>query len=42
MQAEYKLNLPALNPEQAEPLARGRLEEAMNKLGFVPNMTWEG
>lgn len=38
MQAEYKLNLPAVNPEQAEPLALGRLEEAMNKLGFVPNM----
>ena len=38
MQAEYKLNLSAVTPDQAEPLARGRLEEAMNKLGFVPNM----
>lgn len=41
MQAEYKLNLSAVTPDQAEPLALGRLEEAMNKLGYVPNMTWE-
>ncbi len=38
MQAEYKLTLPALGPEQAEPLAMNRLEEALDKLGFVPNM----
>ncbi len=38
MQAEYKLTLSAVNPEQAEPLAMARLEEAMKKLGFIPNM----
>lgn len=38
MQAEYRLTLPALNPEQAEPLARDRLEEAKDNLGFIPNM----
>lgn len=38
MQAEYKLTLPAVNPDQAEPLAMVRMKEAMNKLGFVPNM----
>lgn len=38
MQAEYKLSLPALSPSEAEPLARGRLEDALSKLGFIPNM----
>lgn len=38
MQAEHKLSLPALSPGKAEPLARCRLEEALNKLGFIPNM----
>lgn len=38
MQAEYKLTLSAVNPKQAEPLAMARLEEAMHKLGFIPNM----
>jgi len=38
MQSEYKLTLPPANPDQAEPLARERLEEALNKLGFIPNM----
>ncbi|MDD4882019.1 MAG: carboxymuconolactone decarboxylase family protein [Gallionellaceae bacterium] len=38
MQAEYKLNLPGVNPDQAEPLAMARMEEAMKKLGFIPNM----
>lgn len=38
MQAELKLTLTALNPEQSEPPARARLEEARSSLGFVPNM----
>ncbi|MCP5278435.1 MAG: carboxymuconolactone decarboxylase family protein [Thiobacillus sp.] len=38
MQAEHKLSLPSLSPNEAEPLARARLEEARNKLGFIPNM----
>jgi uncharacterized peroxidase-related enzyme len=38
MQSEYKLTLPSLNPNQAEPLALDRLDEALNKLGFIPNM----
>lgn len=38
MQAEYKLTLPAVNPEQSEPLALERLEEALGKLGFIPIM----
>ncbi len=38
MQAEYKLTLPALVAEQAEPPARTRLAEARSSLGFVPNM----
>lgn len=38
MQAEYKLTLPAVNPDQAEPLAMARMEDALNKLGFIPNM----
>lgn len=38
MQADYRLTLPAVNPDQAEPLAMARMEEALNKLGFIPNM----
>lgn len=38
MQAEHKLSLPALSPSETEPLALNRLEEAQNKLGFIPNM----
>jgi len=38
MQAEYQLTLPAIDPKQAEPLAMARMEEALNKLGFIPNM----
>ncbi|MHB1676238.1 MAG: carboxymuconolactone decarboxylase family protein [Sulfuriferula sp.] len=38
MQAEYRLTLPALTAEQAQPLARLLLEESEAKLGFVPNM----
>ncbi len=38
MQAEHKLTLPTMHPDQAEPLARDRLREAQKKLGFVPNM----
>jgi uncharacterized peroxidase-related enzyme len=38
MQAEHKLSLPAVSPSEAEPLALNRLEEARNKLGFIPNM----
>lgn len=38
MQAEHKLALPALSPSEAEPLALNRLEEALNTLGFIPNM----
>lgn len=38
MQAEYKFTLPAVNPGQTEPLALARMEEALNKLGFIPNM----
>lgn len=38
MQSEYKLTLPAVNPDQAEPLAKERLYEATGKLGFIPNM----
>lgn len=38
MQSEYKLTLPSVNPDQAEPLAMNRLEESLNKLGFIPNM----
>lgn len=38
MQAEHKLALPTLNADQAEPLARKRLQEAQAKMGFVPNM----
>lgn len=38
MQSEHKLALPTLNADQAEPLARERLQEAQAKIGFVPNM----
>ncbi len=38
MQAEYKLSLPPLDPQNAGPLARLRLEDASAKLGFIPNM----
>lgn len=38
MHAEYTLSLPLLPPNQAEPLALDRLEEALNQLGFVPNL----
>ena len=38
MQSEHKLSLSALSPSEAEPLATSRLEEAQNKLGFIPNM----
>lgn len=38
MQSEHKLSLTALSPSEAEPLALNRLEEARNKLGFIPNM----
>jgi uncharacterized peroxidase-related enzyme len=38
VQAQYKLSLTALKPEQAEPPAQARLEEARSSLGFVPNM----
>ena len=38
MHAEPKLSLPALSPSEAEPLALNRMEEALNKLGFIPNM----
>ena len=38
MQSEYKITLSPANPDQAEPLAKERLEEALNKLGFIPNM----
>ena len=38
MQSEYKLSLPTLSPDQAEPLARDRLQEVQKKLGFLPNM----
>jgi uncharacterized peroxidase-related enzyme len=38
MQSEYRLTLPSLSPNQAEPLALERLDEALNKLGFIPNM----
>lgn len=38
MQSEYKLTLPSVNPDQADPLAMNRLEESLNKLGFIPNM----
>jgi uncharacterized peroxidase-related enzyme len=38
MQAEQRLTLDALSTEQAEPLARERLEEAQRTLGMVPNM----
>jgi len=38
MQSEYTLTLPALNPDQAAPLAKALLDDAQNKLGFIPNM----
>ncbi len=38
MQADYKIILSPLSPDQASPLARERLEEARKNLGFVPNM----
>lgn len=38
MQAEHQLSLTALSPIEAEPLALDRLEEALDKLGFIPNM----
>lgn len=38
MQSEYTLTLPALHPEQAVPLAKALLDDAQNKLGFIPNM----
>lgn len=38
MQAEYKLSLPPLSPDEAEPPARQRLDEAKTRLGFIPNM----
>ncbi|MEJ2621227.1 MAG: carboxymuconolactone decarboxylase family protein [Candidatus Thiodiazotropha sp.] len=38
MQSEYKLSLPVLEAQQAEPLARDLLVEAEKKLGFIPNM----
>lgn len=38
MLSEYQLSLTPVNTEQAEPLARSRLEAAQKNLGFVPNM----
>lgn len=38
MHAEYKITLPAVNLDQAEPLATARMEDTLAKLGFVPNM----
>lgn len=38
MQAEFKSSLPALNPSQADSPSRERLEEAKQRLGFIPNM----
>lgn len=38
MYAEYKLTLPTVNPDQAEPLAMARMDDARNNLGFVPGM----
>jgi len=38
MHADYKLSLSPLTPGQAEPLALDRLEEALDQLGFIPNM----
>lgn len=38
MQAEFKLSLPVVDRENAEPMAKNRLEESQKRLGFVPNM----
>jgi uncharacterized peroxidase-related enzyme len=38
MSADYRLTLPALSSADAEYLARARLDEAQQKLRFVPNM----
>lgn len=38
MHAEYKLKLPARHPEDSDFLAAGRLREARDTLGFIPNM----
>lgn len=38
MQAEFKLPFPPLSPTQAASPARERLEEARERLGFIPNM----
>jgi uncharacterized peroxidase-related enzyme len=38
MQAEYRITLPALTAQDAQPLSRSILEETEAQLGFVPNM----
>ena len=38
MQAEYKMTLSPIDQANAEPLARNHLDEALKRLGFVPNM----
>lgn len=38
MKDAYKMTLPAITPESAEPRARAVLQEAVDRLGFIPNM----
>lgn len=38
MHAEYRLKLSPKHPEDSDSLAAGRLQEARDKLGFIPNM----
>lgn len=38
MQAEYKISLPAVESEQADPLVSNHFEMSEKRLGFVPNM----
>lgn len=38
MKDAYKITLPAITLESAEPRARAVLQEAVDRLGFIPNM----
>jgi uncharacterized peroxidase-related enzyme len=38
MNAEYKMTLPGVTPETADPRAREVLDNALKQVGFIPNM----
>lgn len=38
MNAEYKMSMPGVSPETADPRAREVLDKALKQVGFIPNM----